>query len=64
MKERGDKEEGGNKGERDKSVLSVGWRNTAWLTAVNTEPVTTTTNHRLSHTRRQNAKPRGHTVTH
>lgn len=27
---------------------SVGWRNTAWLATVNTEPVTTTTNHRLS----------------
>lgn len=34
---------------------SVGWRNTAWLATVNTEPATTTTNHRL---------PGTHTHTH
>lgn len=41
----------GKKARGMKNVLSlppsVGWRNTAWLAMVNTEPATTTTNHRL-----------------
>lgn len=55
---------GRKKGQKPLSLSlthSAGWRNTAWLATVNTEPATTTTNHRLpgahTHTHTEHAQP-------